>query len=516
MKTDDKIIIVDNGSQYTHLIAKIIRNHCHVYCEVVKNLPKEKFKNEWKTIKGIILSGGPQDIITQKASQHIQLDKIQCPVLGICYGAQFIANYYGATIVKENSEYGKTEIIIHSNNDSLFNQIPSTLNVWMSHSNSIVESTSSYTHMNILSVTQNGNIAAFKIRDKQIYGVLFHPEVSHTEKGEHILLHFIEMCECERNWVPKQIVNTLIHQLKETIGGENVLMAISGGVDSTVAATLINKAIGKKLLCVFIDNGLLRKNEFEDVLETYKNMNLNVVGIHAKKKFIQQLHNIVEPERKRKRIGKTFIDIFTDYSSHLPQKYKFLGQGTIYSDVIESSHSSHCSRKIKAHHNVGALPEELDFELIEPLRYLFKDEVRIIGKIIDIPDKILNRHPFPGPGLAIRIIGNITNYKINILQEADHIFTTMLKEHHLYKNIWQAAVILLNTKTVGVMGDERSYNYVVALRAVCSKEGMTASIYPFTMDFLESVSNKIINHVKGINRVVYDISSKPPATIEWE
>lgn len=510
----DKIIILDNGSQYTNLIAKVVRKY-NVYCEVVTHLHQNETQ-KWKNVKGLILSGGPSDLTKEQIINTIELDTIQCPILGICYGAQYIAHYYGANIIKNKSEYGKTKIYI-SDADAcslLTDMENDTLDVWMSHSNSIVENEKS---MNILSRTQNENIAAYKIKDKTIYGLLFHPEVSHTEHGEEILHRFIQLCNCKKEWVPSHIVDTLVSRTKKIVGDdERVLMAVSGGVDSTVAATIIHKAVGNRLLSVFIDNGLLRKNEYEQVLDTYQKMNLNVIGINAKNIFIQRLKNVKDPEEKRKIIGKTFIDVFTNYCKNLSEPYAFLGQGTIYSDVIESSHSSHCSRKIKAHHNVGGLPEELGFNIVEPLRYLFKDEVRMIGKSLKISNTIIGRHPFPGPGLAIRIIGTITNRKITMLQEADSIFIRMLQERDIYNKIWQAAVILLDTKTVGVMGDERTYNHVVALRAICSTEGMTANIYPFAMDFLEEVSNEIINNVNGINRVVYDISSKPPATIEWE
>ena len=514
MKNIEKIVVLDNGSQYTHLIVKSVRE-LNIYCELRNQLPTEL--DELLFIKGVILSGGP-DNISDDYTNYLEIKDVICPILGICYGAQYIAKYYGADIMEIDREYGKTKIDISNEKDLLFKNIDSScpLNVWMSHSNSIIENLSSSLIMEVSSVTENGNIASFKMKDRYIYGVLFHPEVSHTSNGERIINNFLEICKCKREWKSKNIVNKIIKNIKYKVKNDWVIMAISGGVDSTVAASLIHKAIGRRLLCLFIDNGLLRKGEFKEVLETYKQMNFNVQGIDFKKKFIQRLKNVVDPEEKRKVIGKTFIDVFCDYTKKMSTKLKYLGQGTIYSDVIESSHGSNHSRKIKSHHNVGGLPDKLSFELIEPLRYLFKDEVRSIGKTLKIPDKIRIRHPFPGPGLGIRIIGNITEEKINILQNADHIFITMLKENNLYKKIWQAGVILLNTKTVGVMGDERTYEYVVALRAVCSREGMTANIYPFNLCFLEEVSNKIINNVTGINRVVYDVSSKPPATIEWE
>ena len=516
MNNSDKILIVDFGSQYTHLILKNIRK-LRVYCEVVEKLPTTQ--EDWLYVKGVILSGGPDAV---PDTIDIDLKNINCPILGICYGAQYIAKYYGSMIQKINSEYGKTLINIDRElynypEATIFNHINSQIEVWMSHANSIIQNLSSSLNLEVLSITSNGNIAAFKICNKQTYGLLFHPEVSHTTNGIIILDNFLHICNCRKSWKPTNIVSNILKNIKNTVKKEKVIMAISGGVDSTVAATLINKAIGKRLTCVFIDNGLLRYNEYEDVLRIYKKrMSLNVVGIDAKEIFISRLEGITDPEEKRKIIGKTFIDVFTRFAEDLEPKPKFLGQGTIYSDVIESSSSSKSSRKIKSHHNVGGLPEELGFQLIEPLRELFKDEVRIVGNSLKIDKQIVNRHPFPGPGLAIRIIGDITEKKIHILQQADHIFISLLKNNELYDKIWQAGVVLLNTKTVGVMGDERTYDYVVALRAICSNEGMTASIYPFDMRFLEDVSNRIINSVEGINRVVYDISSKPPATIEWE
>ena len=516
----DKILILDFGSQYTHLILKTLRKNS-VYCYIIDKLPVDY--NEWKHVKGLILSGGPDCV---PDTLEINLKRIPCPILGICYGAQYIAKYYGAKIHKINSEFGKTKINIDPNVDGagmLTNNIErKQLEVWMSHSNSIVHNLDSSVQINAFALSAvNNNIAAFKISNKQIYGLLFHPEVFHTEYGGVIIDNFVSICKCEKLWSPGNITANIIAKIKEQVKKERVIMAISGGVDSTVAAVLIHKAIGKRLQCVFIDNGLLRHNEFTDVLQIYKKMSLNVIGIDSSKTFIERLSGIENPEEKRKIIGKAFIDVFANYATNKKQKtnkkqIKFLGQGTIYSDVIESSSSSKMSRKIKSHHNVGGLPKELGFSLIEPLRELFKDEVRLIGKSLNINPAIINRHPFPGPGLAIRIIGDITYEKINILQQADNIFISMLKEEKLYEKIWQAGVILLNTKTVGVMGDERTYDYAVALRAICSNEGMTANIYPFDIKFLEDVSNRIINNVDGINRVVYDISSKPPATIEWE
>ena len=387
----------------------------------------------------------------------------------------------------------------------------------MSHSDSII---ANIYNIDILSLSENGSIAAYQVKEKPIYGLLFHPEVSHTQFGYTILKNFaINICHVTDFITLENTVSTIKDKIRSTLQESRVLMAISGGVDSTVAAMLIHSVIGDRLHCIFIDNGLLRENEYEEVLECYQTkLNLNVKGINATELFLSRLQYVSNPEEKRKIIGKTFIDVFKKYSQEINRKYQieYLGQGTIYSDVIESSVENKQSRTIKSHHNVGCLPENLGFKLIEPIKHFFKDEVREIGKTIGIPNVIINRHPFPGPGLAIRIIGEITSKKVNILQRADKIFISMLKEENLYNKIWQAGAILLNTKSVGVMGDNRTYQYVLVLRAVCSRDGMTAKIYPFKIEFLERVSSNIINNVNGINRVVYDISSKPPATIDLE
>ena len=515
----DTIVLVDYGSQYTHLIAKVLKN-CNLTMHILYELP-DSVSND---VRGIILSGGPNCVLNNSEEDITdKLYKYRVPILGICFGAQFIANAFGISIVhNENCEYGRTNVKISNTNDLFHGITKKWLDVWMSHSDSIERCSQHREIFRIISQSENGTISGFQINNANIYGLLFHPEVSHTEYGDVIIENFVfnicEIRECESPNTNLSVIETYIGQ---TIQDGRVLMAVSGGVDSSVAASLIQRVIGNRLHCVFIDNGLLRHNEFEEVLHYYTDkMNLNVVGIDARNIFYRALRGVTSPEKKRKIIGKVFIDVFKDYASKISDNYfiEFLGQGTIYSDVIESSSRKENanSRTIKSHHNVGGLPKDLGFKLVEPLKELFKDEVRDIGCILGLPGMIINRHPFPGPGLAIRIMGEITEKKICMLQKADYIFINMLKEENLYDKIWQAGAILLNTKSVGVMGDNRTYNYVIALRAVCSKDGMTAIIYPFDMDFLARVSTKIINNVEGVNRVVYDISSKPPATIEWE
>jgi len=502
------IIIIDFGSQYTKLIAKIIRKY-NVYCKIIN----ANNNIELDDAKGIILSGGPSNILETDLNILNNINHI--PILGICYGAQLIAKKYGLIVNNiSNREYGRTRIIL--NNDILFSNIPTEIDVWMSHSNSIYINNSLSSNIQIISNTQN-NICGFKI-SKQIYGILFHPEVTHSQFGENIIHNYLfKICNEEPIWNTKYIIPSIISKIKNQVNDNYVVMAISGGVDSTVAASLIHEAIKEKLICVFVDNGLLRKNEYEEILNCYKNnLNFNVYGLCESNLFLDRLNGISDPEEKRKIIGTTFIDCFYKYISNLPNPIYYLGQGTIYSDVIESSGDNNRSHKIKSHHNVGGLPENMNLKLVEPLRDLFKDEVRKIGKELNIPDIIINKHPFPGPGLSIRIIDKITREKLNIIREADHIFITELKKHNLYNKIWQAGVILLSTKSVGVMGDQRTYEYVLALRAVCSTEGMTANCYPFDIKLLENIASKIINNIVGINRVVYDVSSKPPATIEWE
>jgi GMP synthase (glutamine-hydrolysing) len=507
----EKILILDFGSQYTQLIARAVRE-ANVYCEIIPFNKSFSFEG----LKGIILSGSPFSVNDENAPvvdiKHINA---QLPVLGVCYGAQLTAKTLGGRVDKSNKrEYGRA--ILDHKEDKLFKDITPHSQVWMSHSDSITALPDGF---ELLATTNSIPVAAFKksgAAGNALYGLQFHPEVYHSIEGKKMLHNFlVDICGCKQDWTPSSFVHETIEQLKQQIGDGDVIMALSGGVDSTVAATLISKAIGNRLHGIFVDNGVLRKNEFEQVLETYKQLNLNVRGIDAKQMFYNELKGKSDPEAKRKVIGKLFIDVFQDEASRLPE-VKFLGQGTIYPDVIESVSVHGPSVTIKSHHNVGGLPQKMHLQLIEPLRSLFKDEVRKVGLELGIPADMINRHPFPGPGLAIRILGEITEEKVKLLQDADDVYIKALKEHHLYSTVWQAGTILLPVKSVGVMGDERTYEYTAALRAVTSIDGMTADWAHLPYDFLAHVSNEIINSVRGINRVVYDISSKPPATIEWE
>lgn len=509
----EKILILDFGSQYTQLIARAVRE-ANVYCEII---PYHQSFQVDSSLKGIILSGSPFSVNEEKApvvdiAAFIQ----QRPVLGICYGAQLTAKTFGGRVDKSNKrEYGRA-ILQQQKQDVLLRDVAEKTQVWMSHSDSIVELPSGF---EVTATTDSIPVAAFRktTTDSQpLYGLQFHPEVYHSTEGKQILKNFlIHVCGCSCDWTPAHFVTETVAQLKETIGNRKVIMALSGGVDSTVAATLISKAIGKNLFGIFVDNGVLRKNEFQEVLDTYRQLDLNVKGVDAREHFYTKLAGKTDPEEKRKIIGRTFIEIF-DQEAHKLEGIEMLGQGTIYPDVIESVSVHGPSQTIKSHHNVGGLPDTMKLGLVEPLRYLFKDEVRKVGLELGIPYELLYRHPFPGPGLAIRILGEITEEKVTLLQEADYIYTKGLKEHGLYDKVWQAGTILLPVKSVGVMGDERTYEFTVALRAVTSVDGMTADWAHLPYEFLAHMSNEIINNVKGINRVVYDISSKPPATIEWE
>jgi len=509
----EKILILDFGSQFTQLIARSVRE-ANIYCEII---PYNKPFEIDNSLKGIILSGSPFSVNdANNPVVNIPLLVEQLPVLGICYGAQLIAKEFGGSVDKSNKrEYGRAALQINQQ-DVLFKNVNNHSQVWMSHSDSI-----SYLPENFekLATTENIPIAAFKkntFNTNPLYGLQFHPEVYHSTEGKIIIKNFlVEICGCKQNWTPASFVQETIEALKQQIGDAHVIMALSGGVDSTVAAMLISKAIGNKLHGIFVDNGLLRKNEFEQVLKTYQQLQLNVKGIDAKQLFYEQLKDKTDPEQKRKTIGKLFIDVFQKEAQKMSEA-KFLGQGTIYPDVIESISVHGPSATIKSHHNVGGLPDTLHLNLVEPLRFLFKDEVRKVGLELGIPAEMINRHPFPGPGLAIRILGEVTEEKVKLLQEADAIYIQQLREANLYKEVWQAATILLPVKSVGVMGDERTYEYTIALRAVTSVDGMTADWAHLPYTFLAHVSNEIINNVRGINRVVYDISSKPPATIEWE
>lgn len=507
----DKIIIIDFGSQYTQLIARKVRE-LNIFCEIY---PYYSLPEIDKTIKGFILSGSPYSV-KEEGSPIINVGEtaMGLPVLGICYGAQMIAEENHGEVMRSTiREYGRANIVIKDKINPLLRDVSDLSQVWMSHGDSIFKLPSGF---QIIAATEDIPIAAFCNQENSIFGIQFHPEVVHTYAGKKILNNFLtDICHCKKEWTPAHFISTTITEIKNTLGNDKVVMGLSGGVDSTVAATLLHRAIGKNLYCIFVDNGLLRKNEFEEVIETYKQLDLNVIPVDAKDEFYSALRHISDPEKKRKAIGKTFIEIF-DKEAHKITGVNWLGQGTIYPDVIESAGTSGPAQTIKSHHNVGGLPEKMHLKVIEPLRMLFKDEVRLVAKELDIPESMYSRHPFPGPGLAIRILGEITAEKIELIQEADYIYIQEMRNFGLYDKIWQAAAILLPVKTVGVMGDERTYEFTVALRAVHSTDGMTADWYPLPYEFMAKVSNKIINSVKGINRVVYDISSKPPATIEWE
>lgn len=509
----EKILILDFGSQYTQLIARSVRE-LNVYCEI---LPCLKPFTIDPTVKGVILSGSPFSVNDARAPKvDLQYIASQVPVLGVCYGAQLMAQYFGGEVAKSrHREYGRA-MLLHNNHELLLQNISPKSQVWMSHADSIVRLPEAF---EVIATTESIPVAAFKCNtatSHPLYGLQFHPEVTHSLEGKKILQNFlVNICGCHQQWTPAAFVAESVVNIKKQVGDKKVIMALSGGVDSTVAATLIHKAIGKNLYGVFVDNGLLRKNEFEEVLDAYRHMGLNVKGIDAKALFYSALKGKTLPEEKRKIIGKLFIDVFQE-EAHKITDISFLGQGTIYPDVIESVSVNGPSATIKSHHNVGGLPEKMHMALVEPLRFLFKDEVRKIGKEIGVEDVFLQRHPFPGPGLAIRIVGEVTAEKVSLLQEADAIYINGLKEAGLYNKVWQAGTILLPVQSVGVMGDERTYEFTVALRAVTSTDGMTADWAQLPYEFLAKVSNQIINQVKGINRVVYDISSKPPATIEWE
>jgi GMP synthase (glutamine-hydrolysing) len=511
---NDKVIILDFGSQYTQLIARRIRE-LNIFCEI---FPFNHGLELEDNIKAIILSGSPFSVRDANAL-HIDLIKFigKVPILAVCYGAQYIAQNYGGKVEKSDMrEYGKA-ILQLKNKDPFFKGIKITSQVWMSHSDSVTELPKGF---EILADTSSIPIAAYKSSidtyKKPVYAIQFHPEVTHSVDGLKMLKNFlVGIAKCKQNWTPDAFVETCIEDLRQRVKNDEVLLGLSGGVDSSVCALLLHKAIGKRLICVFVDNGLLRKNEFEEVLESYISLGLNVIGVDAKQAFYTPLKGVTDPEKKRKIIGKVFIDVFEKEAKRFPN-VKYLAQGTIYPDVIESVSVHGPSVTIKSHHNVGGLPAKLKLKIVEPLRMLFKDEVRRVGSVLELPLIILNRHPFPGPGLAIRILSDITPEKVDLLQRADAIFIDNLKKHGLYDKVWQAGAILLPVKSVGVMGDERTYENALALRCVDSNDGMTAEWSNLPYEFLANVSNEIINQVKGINRVVYDISTKPPATIEWE
>ena len=509
----EKILILDFGSQYTQLIARAVRE-ASVYCEII---PYHKHFEFEPDLKGIILSGSPFSVNEEHAPDvNVQQFITKVPVLGVCYGAQLTAKRFGGIVAKSNKrEYGRA-ILQRKKEDILLRDVSPQSQVWMSHSDTIKELPAGF---ELLADTESIPVAAFKKNGSDsnpLYGVQFHPEVYHSKEGKKILKNFlVNICGCSQDWTPAHFITDTVASLKNQIGDRKVIMALSGGVDSTVAATLIHKAIGDRLYGIFVDNGVLRKNEFESVLKMYDQLGLNIKGIDAKEHFYTKLAGKTDPETKRKIIGSSFIDIFQEEAKKV-DGIGLLGQGTIYPDVIESVSVHGPSVTIKSHHNVGGLPDHLHLELVEPLRSLFKDEVRKVGRELGIPADMIDRHPFPGPGLAIRILGEITEEKVLLLQEADHLYIKALKDNNLYATVWQAGAILLPVKSVGVMGDERTYEYTVALRAVTSVDGMTADWAHLPYDFLANISNEIINNVRGINRVVYDISSKPPATIEWE
>lgn len=507
----EKILILDFGSQYTQLIGRRVRE-LNVYCEIY---PYNHYPAIDETVKGVIMSGSPFSVRDQEAPK-LELSHIKgtLPLLGVCYGAQYLSHYFGGEVMPSNSrEYGRANLGFVDTTNPLFKNISEHTQVWMSHGDTIERIPENY---KIIASTADVDKAAYQVEGEQTFGIQFHPEVYHTTEGTQLLQNFVvDICGCKQDWTPDSFIETTIKQLQAKLGDDKVVLGLSGGVDSTVAGVLLHRAIGANLTCIFVDNGLLRKDEFQQVLDSYKHMGLNVIGVDARQKFWDDLAGITDPEKKRKTIGRDFIEVF-DVEAHKIKDVKWLAQGTIYPDVIESVSVKGPSATIKSHHNVGGLPEKMNLKVVEPLNLLFKDEVRRVGKALGIKQELLGRHPFPGPGLGIRILSDVTPEKVRILQEADSIFINGLKEWGLYDKVWQAGAMLLPVQSVGVMGDERTYENVVALRAVASTDGMTADWVHLPYEFLAKMSNEIINKVRGINRIVYDISSKPPATIEWE
>lgn len=509
--THETILILDFGSQYTQLIARRVRE-LNVYCEIH---PFNHFPELTPAVKGVILSGSPYSVRDGLLTPSpLPLLRNKLPLLGVCYGAQLLAHESGGSVeASAIREYGRANLKHIDTSSPLMQSISQNSQVWMSHGDTILSLPDNF---RTVASTTDVEVAGFAVRDEPTYGIQFHPEVYHTTEGMQLLKNFVVgICGCSQDWTPASFIDDTVSWLRETLGDDKVVLGLSGGVDSSVAAMLLHKAVGKNLYCIFVDNGLLRKNEFEKVLDSYLHIGLNVKGVRAGERFLERLAGITDPEQKRKIIGNLFIEVFDEEAHHI-EDVKWLAQGTIYPDVIESVSVKGPSATIKSHHNVGGLPDFMKLKVVEPLKTLFKDEVRIIGRALDIPPFIIDRHPFPGPGLGIRILGEVTPDKVRILQEVDEIYIEALREYGLYNNVWQAGVILLPVQSVGVMGDERTYENVVALRAVNSTDGMTADWSHLPYTFLARVSNDIINKVRGVNRVVYDISSKPPATIEWE
>lgn len=507
---ENKVLILDFGSQYTQLIARRVRE-LNIYCEIH---PFNKVP-DLSAFGAVIFSGSPSSVRQDDAPQvDLSLFRGRIPLLGVCYGAQYLAYCVGGEVLPSQvREYGRANIVQIDPDEPLLKDIPVGTQVWMSHGDTIQQLPQGF---RIIASTADVAVAAYKIEGEKTYGIQFHPEVYHSEHGTQLLRNFlVGVAGLKQDWTPDSFVETTIASLRETLGQDKVVLGLSGGVDSTVAGVLLSRAIGDRLTCIFVNNGLLRKNEYESVLGQYKDMGLNIVGVDASERFYKVLAGVTDPEKKRKAIGASFIDVFDAEAAKIKDA-RWLAQGTIYPDVIESCSVKGPSATIKSHHNVGGLPAYMKLKVVEPLRTLFKDEVRRVGATLGIPDELLSRHPFPGPGLAIRILGDITPEKVRILQEVDDIFISALRQWGLYKKVWQAGAILLPVQSVGVMGDERTYERVVALRAVESTDGMTADWSHLPYEFLAKVSNDIINKVKGVNRVVYDISSKPPATIEWE
>ncbi len=507
----EKILILDFGSQYTQLIARRVRE-LNVYCEIH---PFDKMPEIDADTKGVILSGSPSSVRDEDAPRpDLSQIKGKLPLLGVCYGAQYLAYAYGGEVEGAPSrEYGRAMLTVVDPEDPLMKGLPSPTQVWMSHGDTITSVPANY---KVIGSTDNVKYAAFHIEGEMTWGIQFHPEVFHSTDGPKLLSNYVmEICGCSGTWSPASFIDSTVAELKDKIGDDKVILGLSGGVDSSVAAVLLHKAIGSNLHCIFVNNGLLRANEFEDVLASYKGMGLNVTGVDASERFYNDLKGVTDPEQKRKIIGRDFVEVF-NAEAKKEENARWLGQGTIYPDVIESCSVKGPSATIKSHHNVGGLPKEMNLKVVEPLRLLFKDEVRRVGKALGIDQSLLGRHPFPGPGLGIRILGEVTAEKVRVLQQADKIFIDNLRESGWYDKVWQAGVMLLPVQSVGVMGDERTYESCVALRAVISTDGMTADWVHLPYELLAKVSNEIINKVRGVNRVVYDISSKPPATIEWE